>query len=374
MRGNTQARRVFPRSPSHLRADTISDGDGKEVEHTMRGLDEGRRSRAGDALRFGGAKAGNGNRWAVILAGGDGTRLLPLTRELAGDERPKQFCSLLGSETLLDDTRRRVARAVDASRTLFALTRTHERFYEPLVADVPRRQLVEQPANAGTAAAVLYSLLRLRREDPSGVVAVFPSDHYVSDDAVFMAHVERALVMAGRRPELVILIGIPPDSPETEYGWIEPAPAAAEGTDGFHWIKRFWEKPEPALARALMARGSVWNSFVMVGCVDAFLRTIRKAVPDFYARFAAVEAELGGDREQPAIRALYAELPEANFSRDVLSTRSANLAVLIADGVTWSDLGRPDRALARMCVSPSAETRFGLELPRAATGRATTSR
>jgi mannose-1-phosphate guanylyltransferase len=311
------------------------------------------------------------DRWAVILAGGEGSRLLPLTRQLAGDERPKQFCSLLGRGTLLDDTRRRVALTVHASRMLYVLTRSHERFYRPLVADVPRRQLVEQPANVGTTAAVLYALLRRRREDPSGTVAFLPSDHYVSDDAAFMSHVERAHVLARLRPDLVVLIGIPAESPETEYGWIEPAPtAAAERADGFCRIDRFWEKPDPELARALMARGCVWNSFVMVGSVDAFLGTVRRTVPKLYERFAAAEAALGSDDEERVMRALYAELPETNFSRDVLAARPGNLAVLVADGVTWSDLGRPERALARMRAAAGSERRFDVESPHAATGRA----
>jgi mannose-1-phosphate guanylyltransferase len=315
------------------------------------------------------------DRWAVILAGGDGTRLRPLTRLLARDERPKQFCSLFGGRTLLDDTRQRVARSVDASRTYIALTKTHERYYLPLVVDVPRRQRVEQPANAGTAVAVLYSLLRLRREAPSGSVAFFPSDHYVSDDAEFMCHVERAFALALRRPELVFLIGIPPTSPETEYGWIEPAPPAPpERGDGFRRIVRFWEKPEAAQARALMERGSVWNSFVMVGRVDAFLRTIRQAAPELSARFEAVAPSLGGDGEQPAVDELYAGLSEANLSRDVLAKRPTNLAVLVADGVAWSDLGRPNRALALMRATARRAADLDLELPNAATGRAASTR
>lgn len=335
----------------------------------MRDLELLQSSLAGEAPAHNWAKGTRtDDLWAVILAGGEGTRLLPLTRRLAGDERPKQFCSVFGRETLLDSTRRRVALSVPASRTLFVLSKAHERFYEPLVADVPRSLLVEQPANVGTAAAVLYSLLRLRREDPSGSVAFFPSDHFVSDDAAFMAHVERAFATTRERSDLVILLGIPPESPETDYGWIEPTPSApTERSGAVRWIRRFWEKPDLPLARSLVSRGCVWNSFVMVGRVGAFLEMIRLAVPDLYGRFESVEDTLGGEDEERAIRTLYADLPETNFSRDILAARPANLGVLVADGVAWSDLGRPDRALARMREAVGSEARLEFERPQAVT-------
>jgi hypothetical protein len=86
--------------------------------------------------------AGQSDRWALILAGGDGTRLLPLTREIAGDDRPRQFCAVVGDETLLDQTRGRVALSVGPEKTFFVLTRAHERFYGPALSGVPLEQMV----------------------------------------------------------------------------------------------------------------------------------------------------------------------------------------------------------------------------------------
>lgn len=306
----------------------------------------------------GGEAAGNPRRgWALVLAGGDGTRLLPLTRRIAGDERPKQFCPILGRETLLDRTRRRTALLVPPRRTLLVLTRSHERFYAPLLADVAPGSLVVQPANRGTAPAILYGLLRLALQAPEDTVAILPSDHFFSDDRAFMAHVGTAFEAVAARPDLVVLLGVMPDSPETEYGWIEPADALLpEGPRRFFRVRRFWEKPSPPLARTLLARGCLWNTFVMVGSVAAFLALVRSAVPGLYEAFLGVRSALGTPGEAEAVRTLYAVLPPMNFSDQILAGFPPNLAVLPVDGVGWSDWGDSQRvlaALARMGIRPA---------------------
>lgn len=132
------------------------------------------------------------DRWAVILAGGDGTRLRSLTRAIAGDDRPKQFCPILRNETLLDQTRRRVSLSVRPDQTLLSLTETQREFFAPLVANIAEENLVVQSANLGTTPAILYSLLRLAVLDATATVAFLPSDHYFADDRSFMSHVDSA--------------------------------------------------------------------------------------------------------------------------------------------------------------------------------------
>lgn len=300
---------------------------------------------------------GMGKGWALILAGGDGTRLRPLTRRIAGDERPKQFCPILGGETLLGRTRRRTALLVPPGRTLLSLTESHEQFYAPLLADLAPGHLVIQPANRGTAPAILYGLLRLALQAPEEPVAILPSDHFFSDDRAFMAHVGTAFEAVTARPDLVVLLGVAPDSPEIEYGWIEPADALLPESPGrFFRVRRFWEKPSPPLARTLLARGCLWNTFVMVGRVAAFLALVRSAVPGLYEAFLQARPALGTPGEAEAVRALYATLPPMNFSDQILSGSPPNLAVLPVQGVGWSDWGDSERvlaALARMGIRPA---------------------
>jgi mannose-1-phosphate guanylyltransferase len=295
------------------------------------------------------------NKWAIILAGGDGTRLQSMTRAITGDNRPKQFVPVIGRSTLLDQTRRRVALSIEPDRTLVVVTQKHRRFYEPLAHEISSNLLVEQPVNKGTAPAILYALLRVAAKSPKAVVALFPSDHFFADDEQFMSHIDIAMDAVQVQPATVMLLGITPTAPETEYGWIEPQPSILSGAQkSITRVRKFWEKPSLSLASSLMERGCLWNSFVMVGHVDALLKMIRAAMPEMYAAFAAITPSFETATEHKPVAALYSQLDDSNFSHQVLAVRPEDLMVMRVADVGWSDLGDPNRVL-------SALTRIGVE-------------
>lgn len=286
-------------------------------------------------------------RHAVILAGGDGTRLLPLTSKISGDNRPKQFCRLLGHETLFEQTRKRVQFLIPLEKTAVILTHGHEPYFKHILADTPGRNVVIQPANRGTAPALLYALLRVSREAEEGSVAVFPSDHFVSDSRAFMEHVALGFEAVDLFPEVVVLLGIKPTAPETTYGWIEPGEAFWSTPRGqFYRVSRFWEKPRLESALHLWSHGALWNSFVVIGRVGTLLNLIGQATPELCASFA--EIRLGTDHEEESVREVYSALPSIDFSRSVLSAAVQRLAVMPLDGVEWSDIGEPHRVLSAL--------------------------
>jgi mannose-1-phosphate guanylyltransferase len=251
-------------------------------------------------------------------------------------------------ETLLEQTRRRVSRMIADQRTLLLLTQAHERFYADELADVARERLLVQPYNHGTAPAIAYSLTYLHEMDSEAVVGFFPSDHHFADQEAFAVHMELAFVQAEQHPERVILIGVTPDTPEESYGWIEPGTPLASG--GLFEVRCFWEKPSRKLAVRLKRGGCLWNSFVMVGRVSAFLEMIGRTFPDLLTSFESMWVAVSPGREESALHEIYAKIPATNFSAEVLSVRPSDLAVLPARGLGWSDLGEPRRALSALNI------------------------
>lgn len=293
----------------------------------------------------------------IILAGGDGTRLASLTRRLEGDARPKQFCRLIGDDTLLEQTRRRARILIAPERLVTVVTRHHERFYRPALADAPPSSIVEQPENRGTAPATLYAVSRLAEIAPADPVVMLPSDHYVSDDMAFMARVECALEAVVARPDIVVLLGIAPDRPEAEYGWIEPAEVMlGPWPRPIYRVRRFWEKPLPEVAERLHRAGCLWNCFVVVAQPSTLARLIGRARPALREAFTPLRARIGTPWEDDAARSVYGRLPATDLSRHVFQASPESLAVLPVSGVDWTDLGDPGRvheAQARLGREPA---------------------
>jgi mannose-1-phosphate guanylyltransferase len=264
---------------------------------------------------------------AVILAGGEGVRLSSFTREAFGYHLPKQFCPLFEGKTLLEQTMLRVSLLFPPARTITVLNRAHEAFFAPLLNGTASRNLLVQPENRGTAPAIMAALIRVIEAGHAGPMAIFPSDHYVSDDSAFMRHVAMALGAVDLLPQLIVLLGITPDGPETEYGWIERGAPVAPGhavLGRISHIRRFWEKPSPNIARDLCDRGCLWNSFVLVANSSALLSLIARALPELYLAVTRVRPFLSTASEEEVLRTVYRDLPSMDFSGRVLGACPRN--------------------------------------------------
>jgi mannose-1-phosphate guanylyltransferase len=282
-------------------------------------------------------------RWSVILAGGDGLRLRPVTRLICGDDRPKQFCRLLSEQTLLEVTRRRVRKCqVSEDQILVSLTSGHRDFYRLESGFAPSQRVV-QPLNRGTAPPIVHSLMSIAAIDAEAIVAILPSDHHFTNEPVFEDALERAFVMASEHPQAVILMGAQAGYPELEYGWIEPAnQRPVDSESPLFAVRAFHEKPTFEVAQMLFRKGCLWNTFVMIGHVGAFLRMVRRALPDLLAGLSRVRLWTG--RETEIDEASYRALRSSSFSLDVLSAGVKDLQVMRLDGAGWTDLGNPARA------------------------------
>jgi mannose-1-phosphate guanylyltransferase len=306
--------------------------------------------------------------WAVVLAGGEGTRLRPLIRRVLGDERPKQYVPLLGPQSLLRQTLDRVALRMPVSRTVVVTVRAHTGYIaQEFTGGAEPPYVLVQPSDRGTAAGILHAAHWIRRRDPEATIAFFPSDHFILGEATFMAHVADVVRAVEGQGDRVALVGAQPTSPETDYGWMQPG-AAIDGSDGMlRTVREFCEKPSEARVQLGLATGCLWNTAIMVARAETLIALGALALPEMHARLDRVGAFADSDEEPAALHQAYALMSPTSFGRAVLERHAERLAVSALPRVTWCDLGSPSRVLAvlaRMRVRPAwAEAPAWSEVP-----------
>ncbi|MEO8358736.1 MAG: sugar phosphate nucleotidyltransferase [Vicinamibacteria bacterium] len=279
-----------------------------------------------------------GHLWAVILAGGEGTRVAAFTRDSMGERVPKQYSSFGSGEPMLRWALRRAAAIVPAHRTLVVVAEQHRRFWKGLLVDLPQENVIVQPANRGTAAGLLLPVLDiLLRRDAAARVLVLPADHHVGSEDVL----RRALLAAAHAVRMpgapLVLLGMAADDGDNEYGFILPA---ARTPRDVQWVHSFVEKPEPERSRTLAAMGALVNSFIFTARGTTLVDLYKDALPELVRSFVPVVA---AGSPPVRLRQLYDGIPTHDFSRAVLERCPRSLAVLPVPSCGWSDLGTPSR-------------------------------
>lgn len=296
-----------------------------------------------------GARAAD-HLWAIVLAGGVGTRLRPLIRHLYGDDRPKQYAALVGDRSLLAQTLERVARLIPPERTAVVTMAQQLPHMEAELPGAPRRpHLLAQPEDRGTAAGILLAAYWIQAQDPEATVAVFPSDHLVIEEDALMRHVEAVAQFVEMQVQWTILLGAQPSAPEIEYGWIDPGERAGWTAAGpVYRVRGFREKPPAEAARILFTAGALWNTLIVVARAVALTAAGRERLPSVDERLRMAAAFARTRRQDWAIRQAYALIPAADFSHSMLEAWPQPLGVARLTAVTWCDLGTPRRVLATL--------------------------
>jgi mannose-1-phosphate guanylyltransferase len=252
-----------------------------------------------------------------------------------------------GEQTLIRRTVHRLREVVAEKHIVVVVAEEHADVARAQLKDWPGLKILLQPKDAGTAAGVLLPLSHIRTQDPEARVVMTPSDHHFDDDKAFHRAVRRARDVAERVPAGMTMVGVEPDGPATDLGWIVPRPVAQDDSMGRRamcLVDRFVEKPIEHVARRLFSEGGLWNTMIVAGRLSSLWKALRDQLPTQVAAFEGYASTVGTPSEQECRRALYRSLEPADFSRTVLKN-TTGVGVVWMQLAGWYDCGTPERLM-----------------------------
>jgi mannose-1-phosphate guanylyltransferase/mannose-6-phosphate isomerase len=270
---------------------------------------------------------------SVILAGGSGTRLWPLSTP----SFPKQFLPLPSGKSMIQETLARVAPLVTEERSWVVTGRNMVDLVHEHLPSLPLSHLLGEPMGRNSAAAICWAAETIVRQDPQAILGIFSADHVIQD----VEALRQALYLAYDQAEqgYLVTIGLTPTRPETGYGYICYRDKVSTGySHNAHKVERFVEKPDLATAQAYLEDGHyVWNGGIFVWKADAILSEMREHLPDTANKIKRIVDAMYTDQEQATLDELWPTLQSISIDYGILE-KTRNLLVIPAQ-IGWNDVG-----------------------------------
>ncbi len=267
--------------------------------------------------------------YAVILAGGSGTRLWPRSRKL----NPKQLLDLVSTRTMLQETYDRIASLIPPQNVFVVTNREYVAQVREQLPDAPPAQIIGEPEGRGTAPPAALVALLLRERDPDAITFVLPADHVIQTPAAYLDALRAAITLA--RQNYLVTLGVTPTYPETGYGYIEAGEALALENHAAFRAHRFREKPNLETAQEFLERGNFfWNSGIFIWRGDAILEAFAQHMPQTLAQLQTIVA---AGFDAPSLDAAWHALESETLDFGIME-RAAHVAMIPLDA-GWSDVG-----------------------------------
>jgi mannose-1-phosphate guanylyltransferase len=275
--------------------------------------------------------------YAVIMAGGGGTRLWPVSRH----SRPKQMVPLIEDRTLFQATVQRLEGLFPPDRILVVTVEEQARQLREQAPRIPAENYLLEPAPRGTAPVVGLAAAVLRKRDPEAVMAVLPSDHYIRNQDLFRLLIHIAVDVADK--DYLVTLGITPTYPSTGYGYIQRGePLPEQFLYPVYRVLQFKEKPDEDYAREMLERGDhSWNSGMFIWRADAVLKEFSRQMPELYQSLSQIDDAWGTPAQEDTLSKLWPQLKVETIDYGIMEN-AEKVAVLPASGLEWSDMGSWD--------------------------------
>lgn len=302
------------------------------------------------------------NKFGVIMAGGGGTRLWPLSRK----ERPKQLLNLSGKDLMINETLDRLSKSIPRENMFIVTNAVQAELMKKETKDrMQDDHVLVEPAARNTAACIGYAAMEIVKKYGDGIMCILPSDHFIKNEKEFSAIINAA-VIAAEKTDALVTIGIKPSFPATGYGYIRvklgsETAVGDENGKNYSMVEEFVEKPDLETAEKYVKEGCYsWNSGMFVWKASTILSYMSRLLPDVYACLEKIGNAMNTPDERKVIEEVYPIIPKISIDYGIMER--ADHVLVISGEFGWNDIGSLDMLSIMKDADENGNTAYGEQL------------